>query len=134
MKNCFLKMVLVLVCGLMAWNPNVANAKEDEEAFEGPIFYEFPEMIVNLRSSGRAVKVLKIRLNLEMDSEEDIAIVDKIKPRMMNEFQLYLRHLYPEDLNGNRIKTLKEELLARANLAARPIKFKDVLFRGLLVQ
>jgi flagellar FliL protein len=115
------------------WNVN-AYASSEAEIVEGPVFYELPEMVVNLKSDGKAHKILKIKLNLELDSTDDLVIVEKIKPRMINEFQVYLRHLYADDFYGRQIEILKEELLTRANYAARPIKFKEVLFRGLLVQ
>ncbi len=128
----YLMFSFFLTATLILWSGNALAVEGEEDA--GPFFYELPEMVVNLQSTKRATRVLKIRLNLELDSEHDMEIVDKIKPRMLNEFQIYLRHLYADDINGRGIVTLKKELLARANYAAKPIKFKDVLFRGILVQ
>lgn len=131
MKNLF-KIVAVVAT---LWSVNTYASSDDGEVIdEGPVFYQLPEMVVNLQSDGRATKVLKIKLNLELDSNDDLVIIEKIQPRMINEFQVYLRHLYPDDFYGNQINLLKDELLTRANYAARPIKFKEVLLRGLIVQ
>jgi flagellar FliL protein len=128
----FLGVVAVLL------NPANSFALADDVATgddaDGPYFYQLPEMVVNLRSDGRSLKILKIKLNLEVDSMRDFNFLEKIQPRVISEFQTYLRHLYADDFNGTNIDLLKSELLSRANYVAKPIKFRDVLFRSLLVQ
>ena len=56
-------------------------------------------------------------------------------PRMMDSFQLYLRALTLEEVQGAAgLQRLKEELIARVNLAVEPTQVSDVLLKEMLVQ
>jgi flagellar FliL protein len=56
-------------------------------------------------------------------------------PRIVDNFQIYLRELRVDDLRGSGgIYRLREELLARVNAAVAPVKVNDVLFKEMLVQ
>ena len=58
-----------------------------------------------------------------------------IQPRIIDRFQVYLRELRVEDLEGSAgMQRLREELLNRVNKVAHPVKVRDVLFAELLVQ
>ena len=58
-----------------------------------------------------------------------------VMPRIIDNFQVYLRELRVEDLRGSGgIYRLREELLARVNAASAPVRVKDVLFKEMLVQ
>lgn len=99
------------------------------------IFYDIPDIIVNLNSVGRKPRLLQISISLELAKQEDIALIDRILPRVLDHFQTYLRELRAEDLKGSAgIYRLRIELLARVNAAAYPEKVRDVLFREILVQ
>ena len=98
-------------------------------------FFEMPEILVNLASSGSATRYLKLKLNLEVATEQDLAKLEVLLPRVVDDFQLYLRQLRVEDLNGSSgIYRLKEDLLLRANQAVAPLQVKNVLFKEILVQ
>lgn len=98
-------------------------------------FFEVPEILVNLSSSGAGNRYLKMKLNLELGSEADLVTVERLMPRIVNDFQLYLRQLRVEDLQGAAgVYRLREALLLRANQAAQPLQINDVLFREILVQ
>lgn len=99
------------------------------------VFFELPEILVNLNSTGRRPNFLKMKVSLELTNELDITRVREISPRIIDNFQVYLRELRVEDLRGSSgIYRLREELLARVNTAVRPTIVKDVLFRDMLVQ
>jgi flagellar FliL protein len=56
-------------------------------------------------------------------------------PRLLDMFTGYLRETRPEELRGSAgTQRLREELLARANIATRPGTVTDVLFVELIVQ
>lgn len=116
------------------------HAGEDDlaEAFEdrGPsVFYELPDMLVNLNSTGRKTGYLKLSVSLELASEEDQAHVEQSLPRVIDNFQVYLRELRVEDLRGSAgLQRLREELLLRVAMAAHPVEVRDVLFREMLIQ
>lgn len=107
-----------------------------EEVPVGPaVFYDLPEMLINLTSGGRRSNFLKISVSLELQSEADVAVVEAVLPRIRDNFQVYLRELRIEDLQGSAgLQRLREELLLRVNAAARPAVIQDVLFKEMLVQ
>ncbi len=105
------------------------------EAGVGAVFYEMPEMLVNINTAGRTRNFLKIKVSLELTSEADIAKIDNVLPRIVDNFQVYLRELRLEDLQGAAgMYRLREELLNRVNAAVRPSQVKDVLFKDMIVQ
>lgn len=99
------------------------------------IFFEVPDLIVNLNTSSRKTAFLKIKIALEVSSPADVDVVNENLPRIVDNFQVYLRELRVEDLQGSAgMYRLREELLRRVNLAVRPARVKDVLFKEMLVQ
>ncbi len=99
------------------------------------VFLDLPEMLVNLNSNTRRPTFLKIHVSLELTSDQDAEYVKTMTPRIIDNFQVYLRELRIDDLRGSAgIYRLREELLARINMAVRPAKVKDVLFKEVLVQ
>jgi flagellar protein FliL len=92
-------------------------------------------MLVNLNSGGKQTNYLRIRIALELESAEATAKVEAVLPRVIDYFQVYLRELRIEDLNGSAgMVRLKEELLTRVNAAVQGAKVNDVLFKEMLVQ
>ncbi len=105
---------------------------------EGPggVFFAVPDLLVNLNSSGnRRQNFLKITIAIELSRPEDVAAIEKVMPRIIDNFQVYLRELRLDDLRGSAgIYRLREELLLRISQAAQPVRVRDVLFREMLVQ
>jgi flagellar FliL protein len=114
------------------------EAQKEEAAAQPPkpaVFYNLPEMLVNLNSAGRRTSFLKISVSLELESATDIPRIEAVMPRIVDNFQIYLRELRVEDLRGSAgLYRLREELLARVNNAAQPARVNDVLFKEMLVQ
>jgi flagellar protein FliL len=114
------------------------SAEEDHEASplaSNVLFYDLPEMLVNLNTGGKQTNYLKIKVSLEVENEAMLAQLEALLPRVVDNFQVYLRELRVEDLNGSAgLYRLKEELLVRVNTAIKPHKVNDVLFREMLVQ
>ncbi len=99
------------------------------------VFYDLGDMIVNLSGEGRRPSMLKVKLTIELDDEKDKATMEKVKPRVLDSFQAYMRELRVEDLKGSAgIYRLREELLLRVAEAAHPAKVRDVLITEMLVQ
>ncbi len=113
------------------------KAAEGEHGAPGAaaVMYELPEMLVNINTSGRSKSFLKIKVSLELTNADDINRIENVKPRIVDNFQVYLRELRLEDLQGAAgVYRLREELLNRVNVAARPAVVKDVLFQEMIVQ
>lgn len=99
------------------------------------VFLDLSEMLVNLNTPGRKRNFLKIRVTLELGSEADITVVQAVEARIVDSFQVYLRELRLEDLQGSAgMYRLREELLTRVSAAVRPAQVKDVLFKEIIVQ
>lgn len=98
-------------------------------------FYDLPDLLVNLSNEGRRVSYLKLSVSLELPGESAVARIEAVMPRIVDNFQVYLRELRMEDLQGSAgMQRLREELITRVNLAAHPVVVRDVLFRQMLVQ
>jgi len=99
------------------------------------VFYDLEEMLVNLNTGGRKSSFLKIRVSLELAKSEDIPRIESVMPRIVDNFQTYLRELRIDDLKGSAgMYRLREELLRRVSAASAPAEVKDVLFKEMLVQ
>jgi len=100
-----------------------------------PAFLEMPEIIANLNVPGRRISYVKLHARLELARPGDEKAVKAGMPRLLDLFQTYLREMRPEELHGSAgTWRLREELMARANLALAPARVVDVLFTELLVQ
>ncbi len=98
-------------------------------------YFDLDELVVTLGGAGRKSSFLKMRVSLELEGAADEARIKAVMPRIIDNFQIFLRELRIEELQGSQgLYRVKEELLARVNSAAHPTKIKDVLFREMLVQ
>ena len=98
-------------------------------------FFEVPDLIVNLNTDIRKSTFLKIKISLEIADSADTDVINQMLPRIVDNFQVYLRELRIQDLQGSAgMYRLREELLRRVNIAVRPARVKDVLFKEMLVQ
>lgn len=119
---------------------HAAEAKDDGHGdghgkAAGGAFIEIPTMIVNLESEDGTPRYLRLTVQLELDNPADQEAVQAVTPRVVDQFQTYLRELRVRDLRGSAgIYRLQMELLSRVNQAAAPKKIKDVLFQEILIQ
>ena len=113
------------------------GGQETELTEEEPtelLFLELDSMLVNLDTAGGKPKYLKLTVALEVDSQSSFDELNKKMPRIIDQFQTYLRQLRIQDLNGSAgMFRLKEELLLKVNDAVYPIRVNDVLFKEMLV-
>ncbi len=144
--------VLLLLAGAGGWfsgvlpkmlgmggdkKPVVAGAPADVATTEpkAPVFADMPLIIANLNVAGRKPVFVKLTSKLELAKPEDQAVVTAAMPRLLDLFQTYLRETRPEELQGAAgTWRLRQELIARANVAATPARVLDVLFIEMLVQ
>ena len=107
----------------------------EEARKKNMVYFQLPDMLVNLNTTGRKVHYLKISVSLELEKQEHVRVVQTAMPRIVDNFQVYLRELRVEDLRGSAgLYRLREELLVRVNKAAAPAKVNDVLFKEMLIQ
>ena len=100
-----------------------------------PVYYELPEFLVNLSTTGKKVSFLKMKVTLELEGEAALPMMDANRPRIQDVFNTYLRELRASDLSGSAgIYRLREELLTRVNKAVHPQQVNDILFSEIIVQ
>lgn len=134
-----LPLVLLIGGGAAAYFFFFAKGGE-ETAEEAPpatpsVFLDLPDILVNLNADGRQARFLKVSVSIEVGSPEDRAAVETVMPRVVDQFQVYLRELRLDDLRGSAgVYRLRQEMLARVTAAAAPTQIRDVLFREILVQ
>ena len=117
--------------GLLGEGGDEASGRESKTV----IYYDLPELLVNLNSGGKRNTFLRLKVSLEIEDAEAVERLDLVLPRIIDNFQVYLRELRLDDLNGSAgLFRLKEELLVRVNAAVTPVRINDVLFREMIVQ
>jgi flagellar FliL protein len=137
--------VLILAAAVYLYLSGFLSSFSHKAAAEQPAadkatvisYYDLPDMLVNLRSDGPRPSFLKISVSLEINHAEDKAVLDRVLPRVIDTFQVYLRELRVDQLQGSAgLLRLREELLARVNAALKPsnVHVNDVLFKEMLVQ
>ncbi|MCK5041838.1 MAG: flagellar basal body-associated FliL family protein [Sphingomonadales bacterium] len=114
---------------------DIEGEGEGEHINQTVVFYDLPEMLVNMNTGTRQASYLKIQVALELSDPLVLEQLDQLSPRIIDIFQVYLRELRLEDLDGSAgMFRLKEELLKRANASVAPIHINDILFREMIVQ
>ena len=102
---------------------------------EHAAFLDVPDIVVNIQTADSTPAYLKLSVSLELDSAEARTAIEPVMPRVVDQFQTYLRELRVDDVRGSMgVMRLKEELLRRVNLAAAPTPVRDVLLKEMIVQ
>ena len=98
-------------------------------------YCDVPDLIVNIQTTDGTPVYLKLSLALEMYSADEKAGLLALMPRIVDQYQGYLRELRPDDIKGSAgIMRVKEELLRRTNVAAAPYHVRDVLLKEMILQ
>jgi len=98
-------------------------------------FYDIPDIIVNIQTADGTPAYLKLGVSLELANAEAKNGLQALMPRIVDQFQSYLRELRMDDLKGSAgVLRLKEELLRRINVAATPYHVRDVLLKEMIIQ
>jgi flagellar FliL protein len=121
------------------WGGSAPEAKTEKTPIAEQLYdvfsYNLPSMLINLRTTGRRTSFLRVTISLEVKGKENKKEMDQLKPRIMDQFQTYLKELEVDDLQGSAgLKRLKEDLLARVNAVTAPIKVQSIRFGEFLVR
>ena len=66
------------------------------------VFFDLPDFLVNLNSgNSKKASFLKLSVSLELENQEDTAKLQAVMPRVIDTFQVYLRELRVDDLQGS---------------------------------
>ncbi len=143
------KMVMMIAAGVLvllgggaggAWYLGVfgGSTGEKEVAVKKALksgYYDLPEMVVNLASEKGKAHFLKVRVTLQLPTKREVAYLRPHEPALLDAFQVYLRELRRDDLEGSAgLFRLKAELLKRVNSTIHPARVTAVLFKEIIVQ
>jgi len=117
---------------------HAAAPEAEEHASDEPQVYvalQEEPLQVNLVGTGKRTPYLSLELWLAVANEEDAKHLEGVMPRVIDQFQVYLRSLRIEDLQGaDGVQRMRDELLMRAKSAAKPVAIEDVLIKSMLAQ
>jgi flagellar FliL protein len=100
---------------------------------EDVYFVALPEILVNITTvDGGAAK---LKLTLEAADESALLALEPAMPRVMDQFQTFLRELRTDDLAGSGgAYRVRLELMRRVNLVIAPARIDAVLVEEMLIQ
>ncbi len=142
---------VLVVIGLIVAFLSVANQKFEEKKPDSSysvieqsanginsviILYDLPELSVNLKKiPGQSLKTLKVKINLELSSVNDVQIVEKFTPKILDSIIAHVVELTEDEINGiTNLYWLKEELLNRISLIVTPVSVANLSFRTFEIQ
>ena len=111
------------------------KAGDEKQAVVRSVYFDLPEMTVNLAATSERPQYLRVKVTLEMADSKTQDAVKTAMPRVVDAFQVHLRELRAVDLEGSAgLYRLREELTRRVNVAITPAKIRAVLFKEVVVQ
>lgn len=116
-------------------NPRMAGTVQLPLLPPQVVFFDVPNIVVNIQSANSTPSYLKLSVSLELAAPEEKPALQVLMPRIVDQFQSYLRELRVDDLRGSAgVMRVKEELLRRINVAAAPYPVRDVLLKEMIIQ
>lgn len=104
------------------------------EGPNGEGFLTLPPIVANISTPDGRPAYLKLKLTLQAKDLETIESVQALLPRVMDQYNGFLRELRMEDVAGSAgYSRLQMELLKRVNLAVAPAQIDAVLIEEMLV-
>ena len=127
--------ILLVGAGAGYFLMSIGHKEEPAKAAPKAVFFDVPEMTVNLSASPERPQYLRVKITLEAEDSKIIEAIKPVMPRVIDAFQVHLRELRVNDLEGSAgLFRLREELTRRVNLAIAPNRIRAVLFREIVVQ
>lgn len=109
--------------------------EEVEEIVAPGVFYELEELTVTLSGDGNRRNFLVLEIQLELEDETLIPTFEQLRPKIISEFNVFLRELRVEELNGSEgTYLIREELYRRISDVVAPTPVRDLLIVKMLVQ
>lgn len=109
-----------------------------EEAAPPPgpsVYFELPEMMVDLKSGKRRRDFITLTMVVELGGEDDKARLQELQPRIVDAFQSYLRDQARADLVGKAgAERVRLEFLTTVNDLMAPARARNVLFNKILLK
>jgi flagellar FliL protein len=109
----------------------------DMEVASGPneVYYEMPEILVNVNNLDGRPALLKLRVNLELGSARDAALVQARLPAVLDNFNAQLQGMRLDELQGApNMQRLREALLAAVTGATPNAQVNKLRFAEIMIQ
>jgi flagellar protein FliL len=121
---------------LFASKHNASDVEAKDKLSDTKMVYiDTPDIFVNINAGQGKSRFLKLAITLQVKGQSNANDVKVNLPRIIDSFQVYLRELRSEDLNGSAgMFLLKEELMRQVNVELAPIRIENVLFKEMLLQ
>ena len=102
---------------------------------KGQFYHKFEDLNVNLVSSKRKPKYLRLSITVAVTREDDVVVIEKLSPRVIDNVIQYLSGLKPNEMAGtaNFVK-VQDNILLRVRTAVAPIIVTDALITLALVK
>lgn len=98
-------------------------------------FFAIPNIIVNFSGASGRPSFLKLGVQIEVANAAEQEKLEAAQPRIVDQFQTYLRELRLEDLKGSSgLYRMRIELKSRVQAAVPGVDVRDVLFQEILIQ
>ncbi len=130
-------LVAVGVVFMMGSGDKPSDEAHDQTATPAMAMVDVPEFSVNLLTDEgtSGPRFMKIKLAIELEKAADAAALEKMMPRLQDDWLGFLRQMRASDMQGSAaVQQLKEGLLRRASQALDPLPIKAVYIREMLIQ
>ena len=98
-------------------------------------YFDIQDMFINLFSNSTKENILKISISIEFSNIKLIEKMKILKPRLIDQYQVFLRSLRIEEIRGSSgLEHIREEILRRTNLIVAPDKVTNILFREVIIK
>jgi flagellar FliL protein len=111
------------------------HVEEAKPAAPKPLFYDLPDITVNLAGSPGRPLYMRVKVVIEVPDPPTLEALKPALPRVIDSLQVHMREMRQTDLEGSAgIYRLREELTRRVNVAIAPARINAVLFKEIVVQ
>ena len=101
----------------------------------GKFYHKFEDLNVNLVSSIRKPRFLRMSMTVAVTKEADILVMETLAPRVMDNVIQYLNGLKPEEFSGSaNFQKMHDNVLLRVRAAVAPILVTDALITLALIK
>jgi flagellar protein FliL len=108
---------------------------ENQNKPKQTVFFNLPDLMVNLNGAQDQVRYLKLKVSFEMADQANISGIEPLMPKILDTIQVYIRGLRVSDLKDNLgVEKLRQELLKRINLITGDNEVFDIWFPEMLTQ
>ena len=80
---------------------SIVSSSEDGSNSQVTVFYSLPELSAALRNSNGANTMVKLKLNIELSSIDDIKTIEAMLPRINDTLLAHIVELTPDELSGS---------------------------------